>query len=97
MALQLRQMPQLPIPTGEILMVKVNEFIPPDGHEYDKPNHNSLSFLRAVMHDTRLPVQVRLEAANKLAPYEYPVPKPIPASPGAGPGALRAPPLPRAN
>jgi hypothetical protein len=60
-------------------MKPLTEYIDPDGHDYNNPTHDSLSFMRAVMHDTRLPVQIRLEAANKIAPYEHPMPKPIPA------------------
>jgi hypothetical protein len=59
-------------------MTRVNEYIDPDGHAYDNPALDSLEFMRAMMHDTRLPMAVRLEAAAKIAPYEHPVPKPIP-------------------
>ena len=39
-------------------------------HEYDNPALDSVSFMRAVMHDRDLPVDLRLDAAFKLAPYE---------------------------
>jgi hypothetical protein len=65
--------------TGEATMAQCNQYVPPDNHEYNNPGHDSLSFMRAVMNDHTLPVPIRLEAANKLAPFEHPRPTPIPA------------------
>jgi hypothetical protein len=56
---------------------RVTEYIDPANHEYDDPTLDSLAFMRAVQRDQRLPVSIRLEAADKLAPYEHPKPKPI--------------------
>jgi hypothetical protein len=58
-------------------MKQLTEYIEPDGHAYDNPTLDSLDFMKAVMHDQRLPTSIRLDAASKLAPYEHPIPKPV--------------------
>jgi hypothetical protein len=40
-------------------------------HAYNDKNLVSIEFMRAVMHDDRVPIKTRLEAAEKLAPYEF--------------------------
>jgi hypothetical protein len=62
-------------------MKQLTEYISPDGHEYDNQSLDSLEFMRAVQRDQRLPVSIRLEAAAKIAPYEAPIPKPVPQDP----------------
>jgi hypothetical protein len=41
-------------------------------HKYDNPELSPREFLIAVMHDERLPISVRLDAAAKVAVYEHP-------------------------
>ena len=42
------------------------------GHAYDDPNLSPQDFLLAIMHDTRLPVSVRMDAAAKVSVYIHP-------------------------
>jgi hypothetical protein len=63
-------------------MKPVTEYIPGQSdpaREWNNPTLDTLQFMEAVMHDTRLPIAVRLDAADKLARYRYPMPKPISA------------------
>jgi hypothetical protein len=53
----------MPKPPSEIELIE---------YEYDRPNIDSLEFMRAVMRSHRLPVPMRLDAASKLAVYEHP-------------------------
>jgi hypothetical protein len=49
------------------------EIIPPESqHAYDDPDIDPKGFLLAVMHDKRLPVTTRMEAATKVSVYIYP-------------------------
>jgi hypothetical protein len=41
-------------------------------HAYDNPDLSSKEFLLACVHDTRLPISVRIDAASKVSAYEHP-------------------------
>lgn len=41
-------------------------------HAYDDPDLSPKDFLLAVVHDSRLPVSVRIDAAAKVAVFEHP-------------------------
>ena len=48
------------------------EVLGPEEHAYDDPELSSKEFLHAVVHDKRLPLSVRIEAAKAVAVYEHP-------------------------
>jgi hypothetical protein len=62
-------------------MATVKEFtrigLPPQRHAYDDPSLTALEFLLAVMHDARLPLSTRLEAARAALPYTSPFPSKV--------------------
>jgi len=54
-------------------MATVKDFVrkglgPEPSHAYDDPNLSAIEFLRACMHDQRLPLTTRMDAAAKLLP-----------------------------
>jgi hypothetical protein len=55
-------------------MSKVREeILPPEvEHGYNNPNLNSKEFLTEIMHDKKVPLNLRMEAARNLAPFEHP-------------------------
>ena len=48
------------------------QILAPDEHAYDDPELSPKDFLLAVMHDKRLPMSVRTDAAAKVAVFEHP-------------------------
>jgi len=60
-------------------MATVKDFVrkgldPEPPHAYDNPDLSPIEFLRACMHDTRLPLAMRMDAAAKLLPLTESVP-----------------------
>jgi hypothetical protein len=47
------------------------EILEPE-HAYNDSSLNSKDFMLAVMHDKRVPLQTRLDAASKVSAYEHP-------------------------
>ena len=50
----------------------------PQTHAYNDPNLSAIEFLRAVYHDTSLPMSIRIDAARGLLPFTEPRPASIP-------------------
>jgi hypothetical protein len=45
---------------------------PEDDHAYNEPELSPKEFLLAVMHDRRVPLTARMDAAAKVAVFEHP-------------------------
>lgn len=55
-------------------MAKVieGEILGPEGHEYNDKELSPKDFLLAVVHDERVPLSARIDAAKAVSVYEHP-------------------------